>query len=113
MKKVATQVIVFAGLFCFASFALAVSIPDPLGGATWCSLLKGIANAVAGIVGGISTIMIIVSGIFYLTSAGSPEKIKKAKDTLTYAIIGIVIAILAGGIVTEILTILGGSTSCP
>lgn len=50
-------------------------------------------------VGILSTIMIIVGGIFYVTSAGDPGKIKKAKDTIMYGIIGLVIAVLAFAIV--------------
>jgi len=49
--------------------------------------------------------MIIVAGIFYLTSAGSPQRIEKGKTALFYAIGGIVIALSAEAIVSMILEI--------
>ena len=70
-------------------------------------MLKGIIPAVAGLVGALSVIMIIVAGILYLTSAGSQEKMLTAKKALIYAIAGIVITLLAGAIVVTITTALG------
>jgi|AntRauTorckE6833_2_1112554.scaffolds.fasta_scaffold33543_3 cytochrome bd-type quinol oxidase subunit 2 len=55
------------------------------------------------VLGIISVIMIIVSGIMYVTSAGSPDKVKKAKDTLTYSVIGLAVALLAYAIVAFVL----------
>lgn len=51
----------------------------------------GIINAVVGILGVILVALIIYGGVMYMTSAGSEEKIKSAKNILTYAIIGVVI----------------------
>jgi hypothetical protein len=45
---------------------------------------------------------IIVGGFTYITSSGDPSGIKKAKDTITNAVIGLVIAMLAFGIVRYI-----------
>lgn len=46
----------------------------------------------AGIV---AVVVIIASGAYYVASAGSPERVKTAKNILTYAIVGLVIVILA------------------
>jgi hypothetical protein len=43
------------------------------------------------IAGIISIIMVIIGGYWYTLSAGDPQKVKKAKDTILYAIIGLVI----------------------
>lgn len=54
-------------------------------------------------------IMVLVGGFNYLTSLGSPEKIKKAQATLRYAIIGFILYIGAFLILTIIDTVfLGG-----
>ena len=58
-----------------------------------------IATAFAG---ALSIIFIIVGGIFYVISAGNPSNIKRAKDFLTNAIVGLVITGLAYTIVTFI-----------
>lgn len=43
----------------------------------------------------IAVIMIILGGFVFMTAAGSPEKASKGRNILVYAVIGIVIAILA------------------
>lgn len=55
------------------------------------------------IVGAISIIMIIVGGFRYITSGGSSEKVGGAKNTLIYAIIGLIIVALAQFIVHYVL----------
>lgn len=51
------------------------------------------------VVGVAAVIVIIIGGIMYTTSAGDPGKTKRAKDTILYGIIGLVIAVLAYTIV--------------
>lgn len=62
-------------------------------------LLNGIAIAtfLAGIV---SIVFLIVGGVRYIISAGNPEGLKGAKNTVLYALVGLVISIMAYGIVT-------------
>ena len=55
------------------------------------------------VVGFLAVIFIIIGGIKYITSAGSPEGVKSAKNTLTGAITGLVLAILSFFIVGFIL----------
>jgi len=56
-------------------------------------LVQTIADLIAGLVTVIGTIMIIVGGIQYITSAGNEDKARRAKNTVLYAIIGIAIAV--------------------
>jgi hypothetical protein len=51
--------------------------------------------------------MIIVSGYTLITSTGNPDKVKQGQDTLTAALIGLVIVWIAGLIIKSILSILG------
>jgi len=89
------------------AFAQGVTIPNPLNGVnSFGDLLLRIAGGVGTVVASIGTIMIIWAGILYLTSAGSPEKMTKAKTALTYAIIGIVVGLAATAIVQIIEQIL-------
>jgi len=90
--------------------AESITIQDPLGIGTspngFAILFQRISKAVAGIVGALSTIMIIVSGIMYLTSAGNPAKMENAKKAFFYAIAGIVISLTAEAITLTITGIL-------
>ena len=67
------------------------------------NLISTILNVLSVIVGIIAVVMIIIGGFHYITSGGSDEKVKKAKNTLLYAIIGLVVVALAQIIVKFVL----------
>lgn len=68
-----------------------------------------VTNTVLFAVGIISVIMLIWGGIRYITSGGDSKKVTDAKNTILYAIIGLIIAILAYAIVNFIITAIGGA----
>lgn len=65
--------------------------------------LSTIINVVIGVVGFLAVVMIIYGGVQYTTSAGAADKVKSAKDTIMYGIIGLVVALLAFAIVNFVL----------
>ena len=65
--------------------------------------LQSVVSFVFVIVGIISVIMIIIGGYNYVLSGADPQKTKKAKDTILYAVIGLVISMSAWLIVTFVL----------
>jgi hypothetical protein len=67
-----------------------------------------IIRYVLGITGVILFAMLVYGGFMYMTSAGNEEQIKKAKNVLTYAIIGIVIIAFAFLITEFVIGALGG-----
>ena len=114
MKKILLFSIIFISLLSFVNLAEAaedlIKINNPLEADDFPTLINDISDNVSLLVGGIAVIMLIIAGIYFLTAAGSPEKIQTAKKFLTYAIIGIVIAIIAKVIVNLFLWILGAPT---
>lgn len=68
-------------------------------GASPAKLIATIINVLLFIIGAISVIMIIIGGIMYTTSAGNSGQITQAKNTIMYAVIGLVVAFLAYAIV--------------
>ncbi len=66
--------------------------------------IKTIVNVLLFILGAIAVIMIIIGGIRYTTSNGDASGIKSAKDTILYAVVGLVVAILAYAIVNFVLS---------
>lgn len=58
-------------------------------------ILSQIIPIVLGIAGFITVIVIVLSGIQFITSSGNPEAAAAAKNRLLFAIIGLVIIILA------------------
>ncbi len=63
-----------------------------------------IINWVIGILGLVCVIVIIIGGVNYMTSSGEASKVKKAKDTILYGIIGLVVCILAFAIVNFVIS---------
>jgi hypothetical protein len=63
------------------------------------TLLNKIVNIISAVVGVIAVIMIIVGGFKYITSGGDSNNVSGAKNTIIYAIIGLVIVALAQFIV--------------
>ncbi len=61
--------------------------------------ILSIFNSILGVISIVAVIVIIIAGVRYMTAAGDSAKIKKAKDTLLYAIIGLIICALAAAIV--------------
>lgn len=55
--------------------------------------------------------MLIIGGIRYVISGGDSKKVTDAKNTVLYAIIGLVIAFLAFAIVNFVITALPNSTN--
>ena len=64
----------------------------------------GIINAVIGILGLVAVVVVIIGGINYMTSSGDAGKVKKAKDTILYGVIGMVICVLAFAIVNFVIS---------
>lgn len=63
------------------------------------SVIKKILNILSAISGVIAVVMIMVAGVRLVTSAGNEESVKKAKSTLVYAVVGLVLVALAQVIV--------------
>jgi Type IV secretion system pilin len=65
-------------------------------------LIVNIIHIVTWWAGALSVIFIVVGGIFYVISAGNPANIKRAKEIITAAIVGLMISGLAFTIVSFI-----------
>ena len=59
------------------------------------NLVRTIVNLLSAIVGIVAVIMIIVGGLRYITSGGNDASVTGAKNTILYAIIGLIIVALA------------------
>ena len=85
--------------------------PDSVKAACGCTTTSGdlattivnILNGIIAFLGVIAVIFIIVGGVGYMTSSGDAGKIKKAKDTILYACIGLIICVLAFAIVNFVI----------
>ena len=67
-------------------------------------VFRTITNVMLFIIGAVSVIMLIIGGIRYTVSGGDSAAVTGAKNTILYAIVGIVVALLAFAIVNFVLT---------
>lgn len=119
MKRFATKIKVFLGigLLCSA-FAAPLATPtavyadtrseaknavNSIGGnqntTNLDTFIKRVINILLFVVGAIAVIVIIVGGIRYVLSAGDSSQVTAAKNTVLYAIVGLIVAIMAYAIV--------------
>lgn len=61
--------------------------------------ITDVTNVLLFLIGAVGVIMLVLGGFKYVTSNGNADQIKSAKNTVLYAVIGIVVAILAFAIV--------------
>lgn len=120
----------FGLVFMPAQAAMAVSCPsgtaragEDVSSLAECSISESsdtlmptvaqIINVALGVLGFVAAVMIIMGGVSYTTSAGDAAKVAKAKNTIIYGVVGLVIALLAFAIVNFIIgnVFKGGTTT--
>ena len=67
-------------------------------------IFTSVSNILLFIVGAIAVIMIILAGLRYITSAGNSSAVTAANNTILYAIIGLIVAILAYALINFVIT---------
>jgi DNA invertase Pin-like site-specific DNA recombinase len=75
-------------------------------------VIKTVINVFSTVIGVVAVIMIMVAGFKYVTSSGDSSKTASAKNTLIYALIGLLIVVLAQTIVKTVLS-KSATTPCP
>ena len=89
----------------FASNYGNMNAPKEIGGKTNLEeAVVGIVNGVVGALAIVCVVVIIIGGVNYMTSSGDAGKVKKAKDTILYGVIGLVVCVLAFAIVNFVIT---------
>ena len=58
-------------------------------------IVGNVSSVAFGIAAAVAVLFIIIGGISYTASAGDPGKISKAKDTILYAVIGLVVVLVS------------------
>jgi hypothetical protein len=90
--------------FPFISFA---QLPAA-GPTSWGGLAASIINFLLSLVIPVAVIMIIWSGILFMTAGGIEDRVTQAKKYFTWAIVGLAIALIGKGFISLVRDILGG-----
>jgi hypothetical protein len=75
------------------------------------NIIQAVTNVLLFIIGAVSVIMIILGGLKYVLSNGDSSQITSAKNTILYAVIGLIVALLAFAIVNFVLDSFTGGTT--
>ena len=67
------------------------------------STFKTILQIVFGIFGAVTVLIIVIAGLRFTISQGDPQATAKAKNTIIYALVGLVISMAAFSIVTFVI----------
>ena len=126
MKTIIKKLSVFVAAFALAATALLVPIAAPVYAQNAVqdginsakgtgvpeanltegddSIFKTVVNIMLFVIGALSVIMLIWGGIRYATSAGNSAAVTSAKNTIMYALIGLIVAFLAFAVVNWVLS---------
>lgn len=112
-RKIALIVLIFLFLFIFnVGLVLAAEgLPNPLGSDNTDPrvIIGNVIKAGLGIVGSLALAVFIFGGFTWVVAAGNDEKIKKGKDMIMWAALGLVVIFLSYALVTFVLGAIGGS----
>lgn len=76
------------------------------GNTTLQGIIKTIVNVLIFLGAAVAVIMIVIGGMRYVSSGGDQNSVKTAKNTILYAIIGLIVMILAYAAVDFVLSAL-------
>lgn len=82
-------------IYRLADLSLGLGDPRDFGFNTIFTLVGNLIGIAMYLVGALSVIFILIGGLRYVLSAGDPKNLTQAKQTIIYAIMGLVIALLA------------------
>lgn len=72
-------------------------------GSSLMETVQTIINVVVGVLGVVAVAVVIIGGVYYVISQGEAAKITRAKNTILYGIVGLVISLLAYAIVNFVM----------
>ncbi len=98
---------------------------DPLNSGASCAKANGtsnnlfaeggvfqtVANTLVFLVGAVSVIFLIIGGLRYVISQGEKSNVEQAKNTILYAVIGIVVAVISFALVQFVISALAKSSA--
>lgn len=75
------------------------------------TIIQVILNSVIAVVGIVAVIFVVMGGVNFMTSQGDPGKVAKARQTILYACIGLIVCALSFAIVNWTIGIINGANS--
>jgi len=80
------------------------SLPNAGNAVASGNIVQTILSIIFALAGAIAFLYIVIGGFHYVSSQGDPQKVAKAKNTIMYALVGLVVTIMAETIVTVVIS---------
>ncbi len=107
MKKILLTAVLISLLMVPAVNVLAQAQQSPPANLDVMTLLDRIVDWLFTILLVIAAIAIIIAAYYFVTAAGNPETVSKARNFVLYALIGVAVAVASRGLVALVQTIVG------
>lgn len=88
-----------------------VTLPNPIRCADATCLISQVIRYILGVIAVIATLMFVWGGMLMLTSGGNADQVRKAKETLTWAAIGVIVILMSWVIIRFVLEAVVGTSS--
>jgi len=113
MNKTYFKIFTILSFLALPIVVFAAELINPLGSKDMniYDLIGRIVKALLGVAGSASLLMFVYGGFQYLVSGGDATKVKKGKDTLVNAALGLAIIFGAFMVVNQLITYLTTATS--
>ena len=110
MKKIINKILTSLTLLFLPLIVKAqdVPLPNPLPAEDIPSLISYTIRGILGVVGAIALLMLVWGGITWMTSQGSSDRVKRGRETITWAVFGLAVIFLSYAIVKFVLERLQG-----
>lgn len=105
---------IFFSLLCafllFPTSISAATLTNPLGTTNVRTVIGRLISSILGVTGSIALLMFVYGGFLWLISAGEADKVKKGKEVMKWAVLGLVVIVGAYTIVRAIVSALESGT---
>ena len=97
----------------FSVQAEGVALYSPLPSGSFDDIIKNVINTLLGLTGVLALLAFIFGGITWMISGGDPGKVTKGKNTMIWAIIGLLVIFSSYAILNVVFEALYGNSTEP
>ncbi|HTY39481.1 MAG TPA: hypothetical protein VMC43_00080 [Candidatus Paceibacterota bacterium] len=87
-----------------------INITDPLGGKGFSDVAVAVGNFLKALAVPVVVVMVVWGGFQIMTAGGDTSKVKRGRETITYAVIGLAVVVSAQLIIDVVKEVLGGGS---
>ena len=92
-------ILICLGLVLPSLVSAQVTITNPLAADTFEKLIDNLITFIFWIALALFPLMIVIAGIYFVTAAGDPAQVEKAKGIILYTLIGFIVILVAKGFI--------------